>query len=244
MKKILICLMTVAIIFLCGCVQKIEYETKYIDNCTSTELRKAPYNEATVIENLHYGEDVSFEKDVENGYAKVAHEGVSGYVLSAKLSGEKPGRKIVTIPPNDKEETKTSKNDYARLISDFSGNHIEEYISGYVRPLYNSINSNLSKYSKKNYSGATYWYDGGTLCKKELVQGSNGYNMSRQYYYDADTGEMVFAFVFKNTQEHRLYFEDGKLVRYIGDDGKIIDNPTSEKCLEMASYVLYEAYSN
>ena len=65
--------------------------------------------------------------------------------------------------------------------------------------------------------------------------------MSRQYYYD-DDGKLMFAFIFKGTTEHRLYFENDKIVRYIGDSGNLVNNPKSEEALNFAEHAMSEAY--
>lgn len=241
MKKILLYATIVFIIFLLGCDKEVVYQTRYIDNCISTELRQEPSNGSTVLDDLKYGEIVSYEKDVKNGYSKVVYEGITGYVLSTMLSEEKPVENNINTPEEiSVKDNYTNKYDY--LITDFEDEYVENHISTYIRPLYNYINENINLCSKKSSGSLTSWYDNGRLCKKELVQGAENYDMSRQYYYDVNNGKMVFAFVFKGTQEHRLYFKDGKLIRYIDENGIIVNNPKSVKSLKMADYVLNEAY--
>ena len=242
MKKFLLYATIVFIIFLIGCDKEVVYQTRYIDNCISTELRQEPSNGSTVLDDLKYGEIVSYEKDVKNGYSKVVYEGITGYVLSTMLSEEKPVENNINTPEEISVKTDNYTNKYDYLITDFEDEYVENHISTYIRPLYNYINENINLCSKKSSGSLTSWYDNGRLCKKELVQGAENYDMSRQYYYDVNNGKMVFAFVFKGTQEHRLYFKDGKLIRYIDENGIIVNNPKSVKSLKMADYVLNEAY--
>lgn len=242
MKKFLLYATIVFIIFLLGCDKEVVYQTRYIDNCISTELRQEPSNGSTVLDDLKYGEIVSYEKDVKNGYSKVVYEGITGYVLSTMLSEEKPVENNINTPEEISVKTDNYTNNYDYLITDFEDEYVENHISTYIRPLYNYINENINLCSKKSSGSLTSWYDNGRLCKKELVQGAENYDMSRQYYYDVNNGKMVFAFVFKGTQEHRLYFKDGKLIRYIDENGIIVNNPKSVKSLKMADYVLNEAY--
>lgn len=243
MKKILFSIVMILAICLGGCSKDVNYTTKYIANCTNTEFRQKPSNSATVLDNLMYGEIVSFEKDVENGYSKVIHDGVTGYVLSVFLSEEKPAANTTNTHENN---TVTHKNDYNNkyeyLIANQDEEYIENYISNFVRPLYNTITENMDFYSKKVSGNATLWYDGEEFLKKELPQGADNYNMTRWYYYDVNTGDMVFAFIFKGTQEHRLYFENDKLIRYIDEDGYIFNNPVSLDILELADRAISEAY--
>ena len=242
MKRFLLYAVTVLVICLCGCAKETVYTTKYVDNCVSTEFRQGPSNASTVLRDLKFGEIVSYEKDEKNGYSKVVYNGVTGYVLSAMLSEKKPAENITSIPEDNTVITNTSKNKYDYLISNFGAEYIEKHISTYIRPLYYKINDNMNLYSKNSSGSAISWYDNGRLCKKEFPQGAENYNMSRQYYYDADSGEMVFAFVFNGTQEYRLYFKNGKLIRYIDANGNIINNPTTTESLLMAAHVINEAY--
>lgn len=238
MRKFLCIVMLGLVMCLCGCTNEVEYTTKFIANCEKTEFRQDAANSSTVLYELSAGEVVSFEKYVDNGYAKVVHEGVTGYVLSACLEDKMPEGGARALE-NTQEET-TNKYDY--LISDKSEKDIEEYISEFVRPLYNEINAALSDYEKSTAGSATLWHDERGCAKKELVEGADSYNMSRQYYYNTYTGKMVFAFVFKGSEEYRLYFEKDKLVRYIDEAGNIVNNPASEKALKMAEHALIEAY--
>lgn len=238
MKKFLCMAMIGIMLCLSACTDGVDYVTKYIANCEKTEFRQDAANGSTVLYELSAGEVVSFEKNAENGYAKVVHEGVTGYVLSACLSDEKPESSAEVVVNEQEKET----NQYDYLISDKSESYIEEYISGFVRPLYNEINAGLNSYEKRTSGNATLWHDERGCAKKELVEGADNYNMSRQYYYDTYTGKMVFAFVFKGSEEYRLYFEKDKLVRYIDEAGNIIDNPASEKALKMAEHAMEEAY--
>lgn len=126
--------------------------------------------------------------------------------------------------------------------SDFIDGDIENYVVSFVRPLYNKINGNLSQYSVSTADGTTYWYDGSNCVKKSFQAGTNNYNMVREYYYNIDSGQIVFAFVWQDNTEYRLYFRANQLVRYIGPDGNVINNPKSEQALDLESYVLSEAY--
>lgn len=243
MKKTVVCIALGLILCLCGCGKEVHYVTKYITNGSSVEFRQTPSNASTILYELSYGDSVSFESDVENGYSKVIHDGVTGYVLSTCLSAEMPETEHIEIPdPTPVPQQKEPADPYAYLRSNQNEDDIEAYITNFVRPLYNEINDNADMYTTKASGAATLWLDSNGCVKKELHQGEDNYNMSRQYYYDTNSGDMVFAFVFQGTQEHRLYFQDDKLVRYIDETGVIINNPTSEKALKMADHAIGEAY--
>ncbi|MBR2716527.1 MAG: hypothetical protein IKD79_02170, partial [Oscillospiraceae bacterium] len=46
-----------------------------------------------------------------------------------------------------------------------------------------------------------------------LVKGTDGWDYSRDYTFH--NGRLVFAFIFDGTEEHRLYFKDDHMIRYI-----------------------------
>ena len=137
---------------------------------------------------------------------------------------------------------KSTSNNYSSIISNRSDSEIENYISNYVRPLYNEVNNNIGTYSKSTSGGASYWRDSKGYIKKTFSSGTNGYNLSREYYYDTDSGRIAFAFLYGGGSEYRLYFRTNQLVRYIGPNGTVVNNPTASNALQMANYVLSEAY--
>ena len=144
---------------------------------------------------------------------------------------------VATVYTESKQSTYENS-----IISNRTDDEIEEYISSYVRPLYKSINNNLNDYTKSQLNGVTIWYDSKGCIKKSFERGVNGYNMAREYYYDTDSGRIAFAFIFDESSEYRLYFRTNQLVRYIGPDENVINNPTSEAMLDLGRYVLSEAY--
>lgn len=151
-------------------------------------------------------------------------------------------QKAVDKYENKPESTNIQQNKYDYLISDSSYDYIENCVSTRIRPIYSKITSNENFYTKTSSGGATLWHDNGILCKKEFSQGALNYNMARQYYYDTSHAELVFAFVFRENQEHRYYFDKGKLIRYIGVDGNIINNPSDVEILKTADRIINEAY--
>ncbi|MBQ3022459.1 MAG: SH3 domain-containing protein [Clostridia bacterium] len=239
MKNLLICLTLAVAICLCGCAG-----VKYVANCESAQLRREPSVESEAIGKLMCGDKVRFEGEAENGYSKVSCNGVTGYVLSEFLSDKKPEKKE-TFPTEEvnliDKEQQYGKKEYPTGKADGAG--VEEYIKTYVRPLYNHINSNIDSYStEKNAEGIITWYDGINCVKKEFPSGAYQNDMSRQYYYDAGSGQMVFAFIFKGKQEHRLYFRNNEIVRYIDENGEIFDYPNFAEAVELADYAMTEAY--
>lgn len=257
MKKFILCFLVVCILFTCGCMEEnqrtasseINYTTKYISNCEWADFYKEPAAGSEVICKIKCGDAVSFEKNVENGYSKIAHGGTTGYVLAVYLDTQKPAGETkakkeskqspdtVAVPKEDFAQT-----GYGDLISHANEGDIEKYISGYVRPTYNSINKNIESFKKEAVGEYTKWYNNAGICVKKEVPMSLGGGVSRQYYFNEETGKLIFAFVFKGTHEYRLYFKDDKLIRTIDDMDNLVNNPTFTEDLELAWASVNEAY--
>ena len=54
-----------------------------------------------------------------------------------------------------------------------------------------------------------------------LSNGADGWSYSREYYFH--NGKLVFAFIFNGSEEHRLYFKDGHMIRYIDEHKNVYD---------------------
>lgn len=52
---------------------------------------------------------------------------------------------------------------------------------------------------------------------------------------------MYFAFVFNGTEEHRLYFKDGVMIRYIDENKNIYDYGNTSDFYDWESKVLSES---
>ena len=101
-----------------------------------------------------------------------------------------------------------------------------------IRNVYYDTQGKLSQYTvDTSYEGVQLYYEGDNLKKIVSVNGSttnddyvlpSGY--SAEFYYDDNT--LVFAFVYKGTEEYRFYIDpedEEKCIRYIGNDGVVQD---------------------
>lgn len=68
---------------------------------------------------------------------------------------------------------------------------------------------------------AVYYTPGIDDSKKVLSNGTDGWDYSREYYYH--NGQLVFAFIYNGTEEHRLYFKDRHMIRYIDEYHSVYD---------------------
>ena len=127
------------------------------------------------------------------------------------------------------------------LLSD---DEIEDYVVNVVRPIFYGINNNPDNYEAELIGDFEVWYDSeGRMVKKMCPQRVGGPTLGREYYYDAETGKLVFAFLYHDLPEYRLYFYNDTLVRFISNaNSEVVNNPTSEEALTKAEYALSEAY--
>ncbi len=240
MKKVFLCIVLAFVLCTCGCKQEISYVTKYVGNCETTELKEEPVNSSTTICFLNAGEAVSYHKDVENGYSKVAFGGYEGYILSTNIVDKKIETKVSSSSPSNISDQKDGAD--KKTETPQKSDSVEEFIAKYTRPMYNYINSNIDSFSKSTSGNATVWSDNNGIVKKEYPNGADGYEMARQYYYDSNNGNMIFAFFFDGSNEQRLYFDGNSLIRYIDNSGTVYDNPQHDVAFHYATQAMNEAY--
>lgn len=189
------------------------------------------------------GDYVSAQENIKELYVKELTEEQKKQVDEMDKTIKSANSKINEAANSNSDGGHTSQtNSSSSIMSNRSLDEIESYISSYVRPLYQEVQSNLDSYSVSNSNGITYWHDGKGYIKKKLDAGINGYNYNREYYYDTDSGRIAFAFIYNGSEEYRLYFRTNQLIRYIDSDGAVENNPVSNKALNMGNYVISEAY--
>ena len=108
---------------------------------------------------------------------------------------------------------------------------------GKIRSLYNATQDDPGEEYKS--LGVTYYYKNDKVTKAICPSRYSGWNYTRWYFYSG--GELYFAFVFDGSEEHRLYFVDDTLIRYIDADGNTMDYGSINCPFE--SRVTSEAYS-
>lgn len=87
-----------------------------------------------------------------------------------------------------------------------------------IRSQYYKVQNNLDSYMSGSYlmDGDTYYYEKGFPVKILIKGGHHNWDYSREYFYRDD--KLYFAFVYQKDEEHRLYFKDGILIRYIDEN--------------------------
>lgn len=88
----------------------------------------------------------------------------------------------------------------------------------------------------------TYYYTPSDEDEKIVLEnGTDGWNYSRDYRFH--NGRLIFAFIFDGTEEHRLYFKDDHMIRYIDENNVTYDFPDCNKYSSWADKALKEAYA-
>ena len=88
----------------------------------------------------------------------------------------------------------------------------------------------------------TYYYTPGDEDRKVVMEkGADGWDYARDYRYHQN--KPVFAFIFDGTEEHRLYFKDGHMIRYIDENHEIYDFPDTAGYSFWEEKALSEAYA-
>ncbi len=71
------------------------------------------------------------------------------------------------------------------------------------------------------YTQGTYYFEYGYAIKGVIPADYDDWGYTREYYYHGH--ELYFAFLFAGSEEYRLYFKDGKVIRYIDANGTVYD---------------------
>ena len=94
----------------------------------------------------------------------------------------------------------------------------------HVRAVYNFITQNQSSMQVTQLGNGAVWFEdaeNGYAKMEVAAESGDMQNYSRFYYYE--NGELIFAFYFRGTLEHRFYFIDGALFRWIDEAYTIRD---------------------
>ena len=121
--------------------------------------------------------------------------------------------------------------------------NVEEYVSGTIRPIYQSIVNNTELQEVTKSDGVSYYFDNSSVAMVRYPAGTDGDPYERRYFFDTRNDELVFAFIFLGTEEHRMYFYKDSLIRYIDDQTTVTDNPTDDELLDWAERAIGEAYN-
>lgn len=111
-----------------------------------------------------------------------------------------------------------------------------------IRKLYYDTQENIIDMDQIDITSGTVGYsEGGEVRKIVCVQGENGFEYSREYFIS--NGEVYFVFVYKGSEEYRLYFLNDQLIRYIDEKSVTHDADEVKDYREYASKLQEEGYA-
>ncbi len=91
-----------------------------------------------------------------------------------------------------------------------------------IREWYYDTQNRLDTFAYSEYGADLgFYFESGYAVKGVVAAGYNDLDYTRQYFYHDQ--KLYFAFIFKGSEEYRLYFKDGIVVRYIDNFGNIYD---------------------
>ena len=110
-----------------------------------------------------------------------------------------------------------------------------------IRAWYNETQNNSDSYEFFSaLDGNITCYKGSELIRLDVAKGFDDWNYTRRYYFRNDS--LYFAFVFNGSEEHRFYFKEDQLIRYIDDNKNAYDYGDTDRFAEWSAPVLNEAY--
>lgn len=130
----------------------------------------------------------------------------------------------------------------AILLEDigFTSDDVEPEVET-IRELYYKTQEEQDRLTQEDVNGIVYYTYNEQIVKIEIKSGYDNSLYSRLYYYFDD--QLYFAFVFNGTEEHRFYYKNEELIRYIDSSKIVYDYGTEnfQNIIEMDDVILEEA---
>ncbi len=108
-----------------------------------------------------------------------------------------------------------------------------------IRDYYYATQNNLGNYMLEEHQNLTMYHEAGYPVKIFIKSGYNDWDYTREYFYHDQ--ELYFAFVYNNNEQHRLYFKDGIMIRYIDENGNTYDYGSLDAYSDWADKVKNES---
>lgn len=95
-----------------------------------------------------------------------------------------------------------------------------------IREKYNYAQSNLANCEAKDYGTASkaFYLNGALILLRENAKDSADGKYNQHWYYDNGAVYFIFMTEASTGGEYRLYFNNGKLIRWIDPNGKVYDS--------------------
>lgn len=116
-----------------------------------------------------------------------------------------------------------------------------EYITSEITEVQDDFYISDNELEKEIEKIRGYYYNPTSADTKVVLEKNfAAWGYSRDYRYH--NGNLVFAFIFDGTIEHRLYFKDDHMIRYIDENGNVYDYGNLEQFSNLETKVINEAY--
>lgn len=109
-----------------------------------------------------------------------------------------------------------------------------------IREWFYGTQDSLGSYEQSTSDNVTFYLEDGIPVKIVVKKGTDGWDYAREYYYH--DGEFYFAFIYAGSDEHRLYFKDDQMIRYIDQDKNTYDYGETDRFPEWETPAIQEAY--
>ncbi|MGN0377279.1 MAG: hypothetical protein ACI4ED_06555, partial [Suilimivivens sp.] len=165
------------------------------------------------------------EVEADKESIQVENENISGFFSESKeKTVEKEERKKKEENQEKQQEDDDASKNLAlatdECVLEIENIDVQAEVEN-IRKLYYETQENLVNYSQYEYDDVIYYWDTAGPVKVIVKEGKKGTFYTRNYYYV--NNKIYFAFVFHGTEEHRFYFKDDMLIRYINPDKEIYD---------------------
>lgn len=129
----------------------------------------------------------------------------------------------ININENEQSETKISSESStakSEIENQFNLGQAMQHIYSNEETIQNEIinNKNNKPINSSIYPGVSYWYISDKVRLIIVINGFRDNECSRTYYFDEDE-KLTFSLIKDDKGEHRLYFYDDILIRYIDENG-------------------------
>ena len=138
----------------------------------------------------------------------------------------------------EQEDDKVSTAGTPAITKTLSDIDVESEVAT-IRDYYYTTQNNLGSYMLEEHQNLTMYHEAGYPVKIFVKSGYNDWDYTREYFYHDQ--ELYFAFVYNNNEQHRLYFKDGIMIRYIDENGNTYDYGSLDAYSDWADNVKNES---
>lgn len=174
-------------------------------------------------------------------------------LIIANSNNKKTGLDILSEMQEKKEKTQevavsdVEENDNSLLEENYNEREIAESSEDYkqIEELENTMEEVGVEFDDLDVEAEVKqirtWYYSPTESDEKFVisKGTDDWNYSREYYFH--DGLLYFVFIFNGSEEHRLYFKDNVMIRYIDENKNVYDYGNTSDFYDWEDRALSEA---